>query len=160
MQYRPKRDNKNAYFTTAALVVAAFICIITEVLGIGVSLLDQILIVLFLSAALYVYIRFVLTDFVYNVTDDGYIEIVKITAKIPKTLASVKICRSDLIVREEKDMKSYSYVKKKERFNLTLCGHSNRWYIFEMNGEKQALVLEGDDKFFAFLQDKINRSDT
>ena len=56
MQYRPKRDNKNAYFTTAILVVAAFICIITEVLGIGISLLDQILIVLFLSAALYIYI--------------------------------------------------------------------------------------------------------
>ena len=64
MQYRPQRDNKNAYFTTAAFVVAAFICIITEVLGIGIRLLDQILIVLFLSAALYIYIRFVLTDLV------------------------------------------------------------------------------------------------
>ena len=158
MQYRPKRDNKNAYRFCALFIVMAAVCVAAEVTGIGIKLVDQTLIVVFLTCALYVYIRFALSDFVYTVSDDGYLEVIKITAKIPKTLASVKMSSSDIIVREEKDMSAYSFVKRKERFNLTMFAKNCRWYIFELNGVKQALILEGDDDFFDFLQRRIDRS--
>lgn len=157
MQYRPKRNNKNAYRFCAAFIVMAAVCVVAEVTGVGIKLVDQTLIVLFLTFALYVYTRFVLADFVYTVTDDNYLEVVKITAGIPKTLASVKMSKNDIIVKEEKDMSARSDVKRKERFNLTMLAKNCRWYIFEINGTKQALILEGDDDFFDFLQKRINR---
>ena len=128
--------------------------------GIGFALVNELLIIAFFTAAVYVLIRHVLTDYVYNVTDDGYLQVVKITSGIPKTLASVKMSRNDIVVKVEKNMKKkHPDVVKTARYDLTLFSAKNSWYIFESEGKKYALVLEGDEPFFDYLRERISRLD-
>jgi|GEM_PF-2443902 len=159
MQYKPARNNKNAYVMCSILAVCAAICAVAEGTGMGRSLINEFLLVVFITAVLYVFIRHVLADYVYHVTDNGCLDIVKITANVPKTLASVKISAGDMIVKAEKDMrKKHPEIAKIERYDLTLFSVNNYWYIFDQGGVKYALILECDEGFVKYLRDRIDKA--
>lgn len=160
MQYRPKRNNKNAILAAATLVACVGICIVAEISGVGYHIVDETLILLFITAALYIFIRYVLFDYVYHVRDDHYIDIVRVTSNVPSTLISVRMSSTDLVVKVEGDMKSkYPDIVKKNKYNLSLFPKNTYWYIYSLDGARYALVLEGDEQFFDYLKEQIRSID-
>lgn len=158
MKYKPKKNNKNVFIASsvyALLVVTAFVL---EGFHIGYTFMNQLTVLVAATAAIYT-LRYLIFDYVYTV-DDGYIEVVRVGSKLPKTFASVKMSKEDLVVREEKDMSRYGVVKK-ERFRATLFGGSENmyWYIFTLDGERQALILECEPSFAEFLKNYIKNID-
>lgn len=160
MEYKPKKRIKNALIASLILVAGAIACIVLGSMGWGYKWLSQLLVFISLTALLFIAVRYVITDFVYTVSHDGYLEVKKISSKIPVTMASVEISGEDIIVKEQKDMSSYGVIRK-ERFNVTMGAEELYWYIFTVNGEKQALILECEPAFVTYLQGLIEmkRSD-
>ena len=103
MEYKPKRNGKNAKKLMMFFALIAVIGIVMSGVGVGVNSLNQLIIIGFLTAAVFVAIRYLLTDFVYKTDEGGYLEIIKIGSKIPQTLASVKISRNDMIVNKQSE---------------------------------------------------------
>ncbi len=160
MKYKPKKNNKNAYIACAvylALILAAFVF---EGFQIGYTLMNQLMVLIFATAGVYA-LRYVIYDYVYSLDEkEGYLEVIRVGSKLPRTFASVKISSSDLVIKAQKDMGEYRHIKK-ERFNLTMFpGLSDLyWYIFTVNGERQALVLECEDSFAEILKTYIKNID-
>ena len=135
------------------LLVGAVACIVIGTMGIGYTWFSQLLVILLVTAILFIAVRYLLSEFVYTVSD-GYLEVKKISSKIPVTMASVEISGDDIIVKEKKDMSAYQ-VTRKEKFNVSMGATELYWYVFTVNGEKQALVLECEDSFACYLQSLI-----
>ena len=150
MEYKPKRTGKNAKKLMIFFALISVIGIVMSGVGVGVNSLNQLIIIGFLTAAVFVAIRYLLTDFVYKTDEGGYLEIIKIGSKIPQTLASVKISRNDMIVPVKEDMSEYK-VERKAVFTVNLKPSESYWYIFTVNGQRQALVIECDKGYVEYL---------
>ena len=156
MEYKPRRNKKNALLLITVFALLSVACLIMVNLHIGPNLLGQLSLICFVTGALFVAVRYLLTDFVYR-TDKGYLEVIKISSKIPVTLASVRISQGDCAVKQKADMSEYK-VQRRASFNLTLRAGELYWYIFEINGQRQALILECDERYAEYLRSLIASS--
>lgn len=156
MEYKPRRNKKNALLLITVFALLSVACLIMVNLHIGPNLLGQLSLICFVTGALFVAVRYLLTDFVYR-TDKGYLEVIKISSKIPVTLASVRISQGDCVVKQKADMSEYK-VQRRASFNLTLRAGELYWYIFEINGQRQALILECDERYAEYLRSLIASS--
>ncbi len=156
MKYKPKKNNKKVYIVSAIYLVVIVVAFVLEALDMGYTFLNQLTVLTVATAAVYT-LRYVIFDYVYSVDEEeGYLEVIRVGSKLPKTFASVKMSKDDLVVKEEKDMSIYN-VTKKERFNATMFAGSENmyWYIFTLNGERQALILECEEAFCEYLKNQI-----
>jgi len=157
MQYRPKRDNKNAYILSGTLVGCAAICAVSVILGIGFDVINETLLLAFITAALYVLIRHVLFDYVYHVRDDGFLDIVKVTSNVPAVILSIRMSGRDVVEKDDAELKEkYPDAIKKGRYDLTLRSKNNYRYIYEADGKRYYIVIEADEKFIEYLRGRIS----
>ena len=157
MEYKPRINSKNAKKLMIFFALIAVIGIVMGGVGVGINALNQLIIIGFLTAALFVAVRYMLTDFVYKTDEGGYLEIIKISSRLPQTMASVRISRNDIIVPVKEDMSEYK-VERKAVFNVSLKPLELYWYIFTVNGQRQALVLECDKAYAEYLSRLIASS--
>ncbi len=143
----------------AIFALAALAAFITDAFSLGMRAVNQFIMLSALTACVFVAVRYILADFIYKTDDDGeYLEIIRVTSRLPQTNASVKISPADKIVRLTGSKEALKDVQKKMYFNLSFMPEELYAYIFTYEGVRQALILECDGRYAEYIESLIQRS--
>lgn len=143
MQYNPHRKLKPLAVIGFVLLTVALIFWILTYLRVGPHALNQLGTVIFLSALIYLLVRYAFTDFIYQLPDEeNRLTIKTVRGKLPRTAAEIPMQKTDRIVPYEKELCKKEGIRKQENFCVSLFPEESYLYLTTLNGEKIAIRLE------------------
>lgn len=143
MQYKPHRRLKPLVIICFVLLVITLIFWILSYLKVGPLSLNQLGTVIFLTALIFLLIRYALTDFIYQLPDEeNRLTVKTVRGKLPRTAAEIPLRKIDRIVPYEKDIVKKEGIERMENYCVSLFPEESWVYITVLNGKKSALRLE------------------
>ena len=143
MQYKPHRNLKPLVVISFMLMVIALSFWTLSYLKIGPKSINQLGTVGFLSAFIFLLVRYALTDFIYQLPEEeNRLTIKTVRGKRPSTVAEIPLGKSDRIVLYEKDVCKKEGVQQLENYCVSLFPLESYLYLTVLNGKKTALRLE------------------
>jgi hypothetical protein len=143
MQYKPHRKLKPLVIISFVLMVITLSFWMLSYLRIGPQSLNQLGVVVFLTAMIFLLIRYALTDFIYQLPEEeNRLTIKTVRGKLPRTAAEIPLRKSDRIVPYQKDVCKTEGIEQTENFCVSLFPEESYLYLTVLNGKKSALRLE------------------
>ena len=143
MQYKPHRKLKPLVVISFLLMVITLSFWILSYLKVGPLSLNQLGVVVFLTAMVFLLIRYALTDFIYQLPDEEHrLTIKTVRGKLPRTAAEISLQKGDRIIPYEKDTCKKENIQQMENYCVSLFPEESYLYITVINGKKTALRLE------------------
>ncbi|MBQ8288179.1 MAG: hypothetical protein IJX76_05340 [Clostridia bacterium] len=143
MQYKPHRILRPLIIVCFPLLVIALIFWILAYLEVGPNGVNQLGMLVFLVALVYLLVRYALTEFVYQLSEEGNIfTVTKVGGKLPRTVADIRLSRGDRIVRYEKDSRKKEGIGRLENYCVSLFPEESWLFLTHIDGKKVGLRLE------------------
>ncbi|MBO5779259.1 MAG: hypothetical protein J6R82_06810 [Clostridia bacterium] len=143
MQYHPYRKLKPLVIVSFPLLVCTLIFWILTYLQVGPRSLNQLGTVLFLTALIFLLVRYALTDFIYQLPEEeNRLTIKTVRGRLPRTAAEIKLCKRDRILPWEKGLAKKEGIQQMENFCVSLFPEESYLYLTVLGGKKTALRLE------------------
>lgn len=143
MQYKPHRKLKPLVMITFPLLVIALIFWSLSYLKIGPNGVNQLGMLVALTALVYLLVRYALTDFVYQLSyEDNSFTITKVGGKRPRTVADICLSRGDRILPYEKGAKKKLGIALIENYSVSLFPEESWLFLTVIDGKRTALRLE------------------
>ena len=143
MQYNPHRKLKPLVMITFPLLVIALIFWSLSYLGIGPNGVNQLGMLVALTALIYLLVRYALTDFVYQLSyEDNCFTVTKVSGKRPRTVADLRLCPSDRVVLYEKGIRKKLGITMIENYCVSLFPEESYLLLTRIEGKSVALRLE------------------
>lgn len=143
MQYKPHRKLKPLVVITFVLMVIALIFWILTYLQVGPRALNQLGTLVFLTAMIFLLVRYALTDFIYQLPDEeNRLTIKTVRGKLPRTAAEIPLQKTDRLLPYAKDLCKKEGIRRQENFCVSLFPEESYLYVTVLNGERTAIRLE------------------
>lgn len=156
MQYKPHRKLKPLVIICFVLLVITLIFWILTYLKVGPLALNQLGVLVFLTALIFLLVRFALTDFIYQLPEEeNRLTIKTVRGKLPRTAAEVILRKIDRIVPYEKDIPKKEGIRRTENFCVSLFPEESYLYITFLDGKKTALRLECREDIARLIRARI-----
>ena len=164
MHYKVKKNTKIPYAIAIVAACLSVAFLYTGSFGIGNVMMQQIMMLVCATVAVYVLIRYVLTDHVYVISDSRpyTLEIVRVCGKNPKPMASFEMSGDDVLLSVQKgeSLKKYGKIKRKENFCSNIFPRERYVYIVNTENGRVACYLEMEKDVAKILSDRINELHT
>lgn len=158
MTYTPLKKNKPSIVISLILFICAGVCLIFDGLGIGYSLILQLITVITAVAAIFITARYTLSNFTYKLTRFDDIErspsfaVIKSQGTKNKQVCNLSLLTAIAVVPKAplKEIE-YKYGKITRRFNycVNMFPEKSYYYIFEFNGSISTIEFESNSDFLA-----------
>lgn len=158
MTFRPKIQNKISCTVFCFLLFVVFFCILLQSNAQSYIWVYQIFILIFSVAALEVLLKYILSDYVYELKDDK-LRIFRIQGK--KSVCVASIALSTAYGPVEKSLLSKHAIKQaKVKLNYCKNMYPESYYIFnfDFNGKNTVLKFEPDSIFVQAVNKQIELS--
>ena len=159
MQYKVKKNTKIPYAVAIVCAALSVAFMYTGSFGIGNTMMYQVMMLILAAAAVYMLIRYALTDMIYVIFDEKpyTLEIVKLCGKLPKTIAVIEMTADDKLVLQNKDDLSQKTekIKKKENFCANMFPKEKYLYIANTENGRVSCSLELEKDVAKILFDRI-----
>ncbi|MBQ8382527.1 MAG: hypothetical protein IJX47_04900 [Clostridia bacterium] len=143
MQYTPHRKLKPLIVICFPLLVITLIFWILSYLNVGPKAVNQLGMLITLTALVYLLVRYALTEYVYQLPDEGNIfTVTKVGGKLPRTVADIRLSRGDRVVLFEKDIRKKEGIERMENYCVSLFPEESWLFLTRIDGRKVALRLE------------------
>ncbi len=143
MQYKPHRILKPLVIVCFPLLIIALTFWILTYLGVGPKGVNQLGMLVTLTALVYLLLRYALTEFVYQLPDEGNVfTVTKIGGKRPQTVADLRLSRGDRVVPYEKDARKKLGILRTENYCVSLFPEESWLLLTIIDGSPVALRLE------------------
>ena len=143
MQYNPHRKLKPLVMIAFPLLVIALIFWSLSYRGIGPNGINQLGMLVALTALVYLLVRYALTDFVYQLSDeDNCFTVTKVSGKRPSTVADLRLSQGDRVVPYEKGIQKKLGIARIENYCVSLFPEESYLLLFRIEGKLVALRLE------------------
>ena len=159
MQYKVKKNTKIPYAVAIVSACLSVAFLYTGSFGLGNVMMQQVMMLACATFAVYVLIRYVLTDHVYVISDERpyTLEIVRVCGKNPKPMASFEMSFDDELFLQNKEDESQKNVKikKKENFCSNMFPKERYLYIVNTENGRVACYLELEKDVAQILINRI-----
>lgn len=156
MQYKPHRNIKPVAIIGVILIAIAAVFLIMANFDLGYLWINQLGAVLNITILLYLLIRYVMTDFVYILPDEGaHLTVKKLRGNLPQTVAEVDLTADCKIVPYSKEVLKQERVAYTENFCVSLSPEETYLLITPMDNRKIALRLECKRDVADRIRDRI-----
>lgn len=143
MQYKPHRKLKPLVVISFVLMVITLIFWILTYLRVGPHALNQLGTVVFLTALIFLLVRYALTDFIYQLPDEeNRLTVKTVRGRLPRTAAELPLQKGDRILPYTKELCKKEGIRRRENFCVSLFPEESYLYITVQSGEKIAIRLE------------------
>lgn len=143
MQYKPHRKLKPLVIICFPLLTITLIFWILAYLKVGPQGVNQLGTLVFLTALIYLLVRYAMTEFVYQLPDgENIFAVSKVGGKIPHTVADLRLSRGDRIIPYEKGIRKKEGIGRMENYCVSLFPEESWLYITRINGKTVGLRLE------------------
>lgn len=143
MQYKPHRILKPLVMIAFPLLVIALIFWALSYLKIGPHGVNQLGMLVALTALIYLLVRYALTDFVYQLDDENNcFTVTKVGGKRPRTVADIRLSPNDRILPYEKGAKKKLGILRTENYTVSLFPEESWLLLTVIDGNLIALRLE------------------
>lgn len=143
MQYKPHRTVKQTAIIGFVLLLIAAIFLCMANFSLGFIWLNQLGGISAITALIYLMIRYIMTDFVYQLPDAGArFTVKKLRGNLPQTVAEIDLSPADRIIPYDKNVLRKEGVIRTENFCVSLFPEESYALITIVGGRKTALRLE------------------
>lgn len=143
MQYKPHRKLKPLVIICFCLLVITLAFWVLAYLKVGPNGVNQLGVLVFLTALVYLLVRYALTDYIYQIPDDqAVLTVTKVGGKLPRTVADIRLSRGDRIIPFEKDSRKKEGLERMENYCVSLFPEESWLYITRIDGKMIGLRLE------------------
>ncbi|MBO4355794.1 MAG: hypothetical protein J5850_02945, partial [Clostridia bacterium] len=149
MEYKPRKNRKNGIVITISLLIISFIFYLSLALDWGIRIVNQVGMIVTAAIGIFVLSRYVLTDYVYKINENGYLTIHRVYGRSTRLLADIKISQTDRVVIGKKEISGLGKIDIKENYSSSLFPESVNDYLYYSGGKKVLLVLEGGQDLYA-----------
>ncbi len=143
MHYQPTRRLRPAAVIICILLAAATLFWITDLGGIGWRGINQLGCAACLTAAVYLLLRYLLTSYVYCLSEDGQsFSVVRIRSKRPTTVADIRLSPADRLIPYTRSAARPAGAGMVENYRVSLFAAEEYLLITQIDGKPVALRLE------------------
>ena len=143
MQYKPHRKLKPLVIITFTLLVIALIFWSLSYWKIGPNGVNQLGMLIAFTALIYLLVRYALTEFVYQLSEEGNsLTVIKIAGKRPQTVADIRLSRGDRIISYDKAAAKKLGIRQTENYCVSLFPEESWLFLTLIDGKLTALRLE------------------
>lgn len=156
MTYTPLKKDKSSIVISLILFLCAAVSVIFDALGVGYSLILQLITVVTAVSAIFITARYTLTGFTYKLTSDddldrlpGFI-VVKTQGNQKKTVVNLSIENAIAIVPKspiKNIVKRYGKLIRRLNYCVNMFPDASYFYIFEYNGGINIIEFESSPEF-------------
>lgn len=156
MQYKPHRKLKPLVIVCFTLLVIVLAFWILSYLKIGPNGVNQLGVLVFLTALVYLLVRYALTDFVYQLSEKGDVfTVTKVGGKLPRTVADIRLSPCDRVIPYGKDVCKKEGIRQTENYCVSLFPEERWMLVTEINGKTVGLILECQADTAALIRNGI-----
>jgi len=161
MRYNPlKKDNK-AIVLSVMCAVFAVILFVASAFVRNFIILYQLTAIVLAIASLQIYLKYVVSEYVYEATEDD-IKIYRVNGKKSICVASLSYEASKSSIMPVKDFLKNKKILPKYAYTVNyaknISPESYSLYLFDFNGKTVRMKFEPDDVFTSFVNTKIEKS--
>lgn len=144
LSYTPNKIRKNAWMVFGFISSIAVIFYVFSLFSIGLVWLNQLFLVVALTADLLFLMRYILYDYVYTINEHGFFSVRRIYGKNNRLLVDLQISRGDVIVKYDRDtdLSRFGRISRKENYCSSAFPLEKYIYIFNSGETKQAIIIE------------------
>lgn len=144
LSYTPNKIRKNAWMVFGFISSIAVIFYVFSLFSIGLVWLNQLFLVVALTADLLFLMRYILYDYVYTINEHGFFSVRRIYGKNNRLLVDLQISRGDVIVKydSDTDLSRFGRISRKENYCSSAFPLEKYIYIFNSGDKKQAIIIE------------------
>lgn len=143
MQYKPHRVVKQTAIIGFVLLLIAAVFLIMANFSLGFVWLNQLGAIGSITAMIYLMVRYIMTDFVYQLPETGaHFSVKKLRGNLPQTVAEIDLTPADRIIPYDKNALRKESVTHTENFCVSLFPEESWLLITSIGGKKIALRLE------------------
>ncbi|MBQ7355448.1 MAG: hypothetical protein IJW62_08025 [Clostridia bacterium] len=157
MQYQPHRKLKPLVIVCFPLLVVALLFWGLAYLNVGPNGVNQLGMLATLTALIYLLIRYALTEFVYQLSEeDNIFTVTKVGGKRPRTVADLRLSRGDRILPYEKGTCKKLGVMRTENYCVSLFPRESWLLLTVIDGSLIALRLECREDVARLIRERID----
>lgn len=159
MRYTPKTNNTKPLLITILLTVVAVFSLLFASQVQNIKWLFQLLFLCFATAAMQIFIKFVLTTYEYYL-EENTMYIYKILGKRRLCVANFVLSSIDNSIKKLTDKKHETEFSKKEILNFVRNMDTKEIYsfIYNLYGDKYLVKLEIPEDFANMLNERIEKA--
>lgn len=158
MQYKPHKQYRHTLVIGGILLAIALCFVVFANMNWGYLWLNQLGTIGFLTALIFLAVRYILAEFVYLFPDsEDVLEVRRISGRLPTTVARIEISADDIILPYTKDLKKTHRLEMLENCCPSLFPEESYVYICTLNEKKIGVRLECKADFVEMLEGAIEK---
>lgn len=159
MQYKPHKTYRHTLIIGSLLLAISLCFLLFGNMGWGYLWLNQLGAIGFLTAVIFLAVRYILTDFIYIIPENERIlEVKRISGRLPTTVARIEIGAGDVILPYTKGLKKAQALEMFENCCPGLFPEESYVYICVLNEKKVGVRLECKADFAELLEKAIEKA--